>query len=487
MSLSSFAELINGISQSALACNNTLGDLNAQIFYKDLPAYLDILENHLQAQSISHDDCVAFECQNTTASALGLLALLRRGQHLLLLPVSGTPLKEPGFNPDIPAFCKFHLTISEAPPTLSGAATLLNTYQHEQFSPEAFGWIKTEGDRLLLLRTSGSTGSAKIVRFSHRKLLGNAANCTERFGLVAQSRVTIAVPVFHMYGLGAGFIPALIAGACINLQANTNILRFLENDRNFKPDIVYLNPTLAAMLLKGRRSKQAYTRTITAGAALPEQTYQDYKKRFGPLTNLYGSTEMGAAATTVNHLAGDQPNYLLPMPNVEMQIEAGSQAAYCAHPYGFDGYLNNQGEMLDTIPTPYNTGDVACFLDDGRIKLLGRQNDSTNRAGFLVQFTDVENALLSTGKVEQSIVLCSQQETIRGPKLYAFCIAKKPIGTTSSPITPQLIRQACFERLPRYAVPDEIILEIDFPLSPSGKIDRHFLQKSLQNHEEVNP
>lgn len=477
--VTAFTELLDDVSQSASAGDNTLGDIDTQIRYQDLPVYLDALETHLQMQSISRDDCVAFECQNTTAALLVLLALFYRGQHLLLLPAQGNPLKEPGFKPDIPAFCKLHLTLSAGTPTPADIASLLNIYQHAQFSSEAFSRINTAGERLLLLRTSGSMGDAKIVHFSHRKLLGNAANCTERFGLLAASRVTIAVPVFHMYGLGAGFIPALLAGAGINVQANTNILRFMENDRSFKPDIVYLNPSLATMLLKGRRSKQPYTRTITAGAALPEQLYRDYQARFGPFTNLYGSTELGAAATTVDYLTGDQPNYLLPMPGVEMQIETGSQAVRCSHPYGFEGYLNSQGEALSITANPYNTGDTARFLDDGRIELLGRQSDSTNRSGFLVQFADIENALLKTGAVEQAIVLCGPQETVRGQKLYAFCIAKKTTDTTpaSAPVTPDSIRQACFGQLPRYAVPDEIILQQAFPLSPSGKINRRLLQQ----------
>ncbi len=475
--LTSFTELLDKQYQSDTVAGNDINDATSRVRYRDLPAFFATLAAHLQAQGIGRDDCIACECQNTTAALIVLLALFYRGQHLLLLPPQDNPLKEPGFKPEIPAFCKIHLTVSEGEADATGITHLLNIYQYDQFDATAYTRLEPGEKRLLLLRTSGSMGNAKIVRFSHANLLGNAANCVRRFELTTQSRITIAVPIFHMYGLGAGFVPALLAGACINVQTNTNILRFMENERRFKPDVVYLNPTLATMLLKGRRNSQPYTRTISAGAALSESLYHDYRERFGLFTNLYGSTEMGAAATTVAHLDGDKPNRLLPMPGVKMLIDPDSRALRCLHPYGFDGYINSQGEPLPVTTRPYNTSDDAKNLEDGRIELLGRQSDSTNRAGFLVQFTDIENALLRTGEVEQAVVLSGQQETVRGQKLYAFCISKKT--TPSRDITSQSIRQACFEQLPRYAVPDEIILMEAFPLAPSGKINRRLLQQHI--------
>jgi acyl-CoA synthetase (AMP-forming)/AMP-acid ligase II len=475
----SFRALLDSLGWSVSVAEHDISDASSSINYRELLDGFSQLDAYLQDKGIRPDDCIALECDNTTAALKVMLGLFYRGQHLLLLPAQGNPLKEPGFKPDIPAFCNTHITVMAGSADDADIARWVNVYPHEQFDAPAYERLLANvGDeRLLLLRTSGSMGDAKIVHFSHAKLLGNAANCTQRFGLTAQSRVTIAVPVFHMYGLGAGFVPALLAGACVNVQANTNILRFLESERRFKPDVVFLNPTIATMLLKGRRNSQPYSRTISAGAALPEQLHQAYRERFGVFTNLYGSTEMGAAATTVAHLDGDKPNRLLPMPGVEMQISSTGQALHCLHPHGFDGYLNSQGEVLPVNTQPYNTGDVAHWLEDGRIELLGRQSDSTNRAGFLVQFADIENALLRTGEVEQAVVLSSTQETVRGHKLYAFCVTKKTALTQN--ITTQSIRQACFEHLPRYAIPDEIILQEAFPLAPSGKINRRLLQQHI--------
>lgn len=477
----SFAELFAALQACSSIAAQPIGDAQQQVDYASLAGYLRAIDQHLTAQNVLADDCVAFESENTTASLLVLLALLCRGQHLLIVPPQGNPLKEPGFKPAIPAFCNAHLTVSSiTADTLSvdKILPLINRYHNTDFSVAAYQRLPMQHQRLLLLRTSGSMGDAKLVCFSHEKLLGNASNCVPRFALTAASRVSIAVPIFHQYGLSAALIPSLLAGAAIDLQANTNLLRFIAHAKRFVPDTVYLNPTLITMLLGRRNSTLTFARTISAGAPLAIPLYADYTARFGPITNLYGSTEMGAVATaTPAGDAADSAMQFTPLSGVDMQINPQDSALHCVHPYPFEGYLDSQGQALPTQACPYDTGDVAEPLDNGGFKLLGRQKDSFNRNGFLVRFADVENALLATGEVEQAVVLTSQQETVRGQKLYAFCVPKNLQAEQS--INNQTIRQACFTLLPKYAVPDEVILQKTFPLAPSGKIDRQFFQQYI--------
>ena len=468
----SFASLFERLSQS----DNSISSLDMEIPYKEFTHCFESIESLLNTRGINKDDVIALECQNSLSALLVLFCLLNRGQHLLLLPPQTDPAN---LQSNLPVFCKYAITATNKEFTPSSINELIHTSPNQSFDSSARDRLSSNGERLILLRTSGSMGSAKIVQFNQSKLLGNASNCSIRFALQPESRITIAVPVYHQYGLGAGLIPSLLIGASINIQENTNILKFMAHNRSFQPDIVYLNPTLITMLLNGRRGDQPYTRTITASASLPDKLYQDYQARFGPLINLYGSTEMGAAATTLPNQEANSPSHLMPMPSVRMIIDEGSQALSCQHPYGFDGYINDKGEAIPVVTCPYNTGDVAKDLDDGRISLLGRQDDSTNRSGHLVHFSDIENALLKTEQIEAAVVLCSSQEDIRGNKLIAFCTPRKTKSDIK--ISGQSIREACFEHLPRYAVPDEIILKDQLPLAASGKVNRHLLQQQLSD------
>jgi len=481
----SFAEVLDKLSQLPGISKHFISDGQTQIIYADFPSYFEWIENYFQGQGISRDDCVAFECQNTTATLMVLLALFHRGQHLLLLPTQGDALKETDFKPDISSFCKTQISVNllskedELNPKV--IVRLINTDLHESFDAAAFKRLDLS-KRRLFMRTSGSMGEAKIVQFSHVNLLGNAANCVQRFGLKANSRVMIPVPVFHMYGLGAALIPALLAGACIEVQANTNILRFMAHERRFKPNVAYLNPTLCTMVLK-RKSNPTF-KAISAGAVLQGSLFCEVSDRFDVFFNLYGSTEMGAIATASTGLTLDNLTQLNPMPGVKIDISPENKALYCSHPFCFDGYFSSEGYVIDVTTDLFSTGDIAESLANGCFKVLGRQGNSTNRAGFLVQFADVENALLKTKKVEQTVVLVSQQETVRGNMLYAFCVPMditKPFAKTA-----QMIRKTCFETLPKYAVPDEIILLKTFPLLPNGKVDRQaFKQCVAQRNEGV--
>ncbi|MFM5899570.1 MAG: AMP-binding protein, partial [Dolichospermum sp.] len=80
------------------------------------------------------------------------------------------------------------------------------------------------GEKKLYIRTSGSTGNPKIVVHSHEQVLKHALNCLERLTLSPNDRIAIPVPLYHLYGLGAAFLPSVAVGATIDLQKSANLL-----------------------------------------------------------------------------------------------------------------------------------------------------------------------------------------------------------------------------------------------------------------------
>jgi acyl-CoA synthetase (AMP-forming)/AMP-acid ligase II len=120
----------------------------------------------------------------------------------------------------------------------------------------------------LYLRTSGSMGASKIVVHTHEKLLGNAHNCVEKYGFAPESRAVIPVPLAHMYGFGAEFLPAIMAGAAIDLQDRMNLLKYLDRERRFQPTIAFATPAICDMLLKGYKTpRTTYAAFVTSGSA----------------------------------------------------------------------------------------------------------------------------------------------------------------------------------------------------------------------------
>jgi acyl-coenzyme A synthetase/AMP-(fatty) acid ligase len=115
--------------------------------------------------------------------------------------------------------------------------------------------------------------------------------------------------------------------------------------------------------------------------------------------------------------------------------------------------------------------DLAKIRDDGYVEIRGRSGLSVKRDGLLVVFADVEAALEHAEGVQRAVVVTAG-ETARGVRLIGICLTTRP----GQPPSAEAVRACCVEKLPRYAVPDEVIFVDAFPTTPSGKIDRHALR-----------
>jgi acyl-CoA synthetase (AMP-forming)/AMP-acid ligase II len=147
----------------------------------------------------------------------------------------------------------------------------------------------------------------------------------------------------------------------------------------------------------------------------------------------------------------------------------------CKHEYGFDGYVdengnNNRLNMMSQSDW-FKTGDLGRIQQDGQVKVLGRCDHSVNRNGFLVLFADIERAMEKIEDTER-VVVVAKGESKRGQRIVAFCVPSQ--GAT---LSSDQIRTACFERLPNYAIPDGVFVVSSLPSLPNGKVDRLALLK----------
>src|SRR5207342_1258614 len=71
----------------------------------------------------------------------------------------------------------------------------------------------------LLVYTSGTTGAPRGIRLSHRALLANReqAAALRPAPVTPVDRVLLSLPLFHIFGLAAGFLQVCWAGATIVL------------------------------------------------------------------------------------------------------------------------------------------------------------------------------------------------------------------------------------------------------------------------------
>jgi amino acid adenylation domain-containing protein/non-ribosomal peptide synthase protein (TIGR01720 family) len=117
----------------------------------------------------------------------------------------------------------------------------------------------------------------------------------------------------------------------------------------------------------------------------------------------------------------------------------------------------------------YKTGDLARFLPDGNLELLGRIDNQVKIRGFRIELGEVETTLLQQPAVSQAIAIAREDEP--GMKrLVAYLVC----DTEQKPATNDL-REFLKQTLPEYMVPSAFVFIEALPLTPNGKIDRRAL------------
>ncbi|NES18195.1 MAG: acyl--CoA ligase [Symploca sp. SIO3E6] len=464
--------------------SNLITDGQLSCSYQEIIQIFVNIDKLFDKWGIGKEDCFALACDNSIPSALVLLYLLEKDYSILLLPKA---VKSSGSPPqDLPQFCRYSL----ATETHTQDGNLVNLREPLQFiqlaENEKCLKVIQKTTQKLYLKTSGSTGTPKMVMHSHSQLRGNVLNCVQRLNLQSSDRVAIPVPLYHMYGLGAAFLPSVAVGASIDLQKGANLLRYLQREQQFQPNVAFMTPIFSETLLKGRRSNREYKLTVAAGDTITSDTLTNYETRMGCLVKLYGSTEMGAIAAA----SPDDPQAIRaqavgkPMSGVQLRLvkssvessqeQQGVGELWCHHNYGFDGYVDNKGEAINATQDHqdgwFRTKDLAKISTDGYLDVLGRCDHSVNRDGLLVFFADVEKAIRKIAGID-TVVVVSQGKSQRGKGMVAYCVLAKGIDD----LTEATIRSACFSTLPKRAIPDNIFLVDALPLLPNGKIDRQKL------------
>ena len=127
----------------------------------------------------------------------------------------------------------------------------------------------------------------------------------------------------------------------------------------------------------------------------------------------------------------------------------------------------------------YKTGDLARYLPDGNIELLGRVDHQVKIRGFRIELGEIENLLSQQPAVREAVVVA--REDVPGEKrLVGYVVPSQE----PAPLTSEL-RAFLQQKLPDYMVPSAFVLLQSLPLTPNGKIDRQALPVPDQSRTKL--
>lgn len=375
-----------------------------QVSYQQLATRADEL-----AALLPTDRGMGILAMPSTVEAVALyLGALRSGRQVPLLVQADT---DPGLLAALAAqYTPEWLALPGHAPqgyTTIHAAGRLGIHVREGRTPHA----APHPELALLLSTSGSTGSSKLVRLSAHGLASNAAAITTYLGLGADDRAITSLPLAYSFGMSI-LNSHLACGGCVVLSEDSLMTReFWEAARgNAVTSLSGVPATYEILRRMGlARLQLPSLRMLTqAGGRLRDELVRHFAESARDhglqFFVMYGQTE---AAPRISYVPAERlldkvGSIGIPVPDGRMHIDAASGELIYEGPNVMMGYAVSREELAypDQQHGVLHTGDLARVDAEGFHYITGRAKRFLKISGNRVNLDEVE-AMLSAALERQ--------------------------------------------------------------------------------------
>lgn len=373
------------------------------ITYAELDERVDAVRDRLG----TNRRLVLIGAGNAVESLVAYLAALRGGHPLLLVP---------GDND-------------------AALRDLATTYDPDVIIAPSRGWAVEERrrasthdlhpDLALLLSTSGSMGSSKLVRLSHRNLQANAESIAQYLGITRDDRAVTTLPMQYCYGLsvvnshllrGAGLVltDLSVVDSCfwdLFQAAGATSFAGVPHTFDLLDRVGFESMSLPTLRCVTQAGGRLHPEKVRRFAALGERSGWRFFV-------MYGQTE---ATARMAYLPPDKvascPHAIgVPIPGGAFRIDApdddGVGELVYHGPNVMLGYAETPADLaLGATVEELHTGDVARAIGGGLYEVVGRRSRFVKVFGLRIDLDAVERLVVDhglpamcTGDDEQLIV-----------------------------------------------------------------------------------
>ncbi|MCF0195777.1 MAG: acyl--CoA ligase [Bacteroidaceae bacterium] len=326
-----------------------------------------------------------------------------------------------------------------------------------------------------VLFTTGTTGRQKGVMVSHRAILANAQNLVEAQGFSSRLTFVVCGPLNHLGSLSKVWATLLAGGTLRILEGMKDMDAFFHTIRSAAtPVATFLVPTSIRMVLQFGRETLAdlahKMEFLETGAAPLSQPDMETLCRLLPhsrLYNTYASTETGIIATH-NYNEGHCVAGCLGRPMRHASLSFTSDGyIVCGGDTLMSGYLGDaeltQSVLRDGLCYTRDRGDRDA---EGRLQLMGRDDDLINVGGYKVNPAEVEACALTMESVGDCICVTAPHPVL-GTALRLLVVVRGGV-----PLDKRALARHLSERLEGYKVP-QLYTQVDaVRRTYNGKLDR---------------
>lgn len=379
----------------------------------------NLLTNHLRGYGDNVAVCTETQCMTYAALADRVAAAmldLGEGRRLVLLETRN----------DIDTLVHYLAALAGdhvALPVPAGRdhSTILRTYEPDTVVGDGViqhrrraGGRRLHEDLAMLMSTSGTTGSPKLVRLSRDNLLSNARAIADYLDIRQTDCAATTLPLSYCYGLSVVNSHLIRGAGLILTDSSVTDKRFWDLFRNHRGTSFAGVPYTFELLerIGFDTLDLPDLRYVTqAGGRMPPERVRRFaaqaSERGWQLFVMYGATEATARmAYLPPELALSRPEAVgRPIPGGSFTIEpadgwsddAVGELVYRG-PNVMMGYAHAPGDLaLGKTVESLHTGDLARRAPDGLYEIVGRTSRFVKIYGLRIDLQRVESALSSCG------------------------------------------------------------------------------------------
>lgn len=338
-------------------------------------------------------------------------------------------------------------------------------------------------DPAAIIYTSGTTGVSKGAILTHNNLACNGITLTACWQITSRDRFLLALPLFHVHGLGNGLHCWILSGCLMRLLERFEHQKAEEQFREFRPTLFFGVPTIYVRLLEIpeyiAKEIGAFMRLFVSGSApLPAQLLEDFRAHFGhTILERYGMTE--TLMNISNPYCGERrPGTVgLPLPGVSVQVrdvegmevpDHTTGELYVRGPNVFAGYWGREGATRSAFAGSYfKTGDIGERSADGYFTLKGRRSDLIISAGFNIYPREIEEFLTEQDEVIEAAV-AGVPDAVRGEVPVAYVVCREDFDLKT-------LEARCRNTFASFKVPRVFLRVGALPRTALGKVQKHLL------------
>jgi malonyl-CoA/methylmalonyl-CoA synthetase len=330
-----------------------------------------------------------------------------------------------------------------------------------------------------IIYTSGTTGTSKGAVLSHENFAANAITLVKAWEITQSDRFLLALPLFHIHGLGNGLHCWLASGCRMRLLERFEHQKAAGEFLDFVPTLFFGVPTIYVRLLElddasARKIGERMRLFVSGSAPLPAHVLEQFHEKYGhTILERYGMSE--TFMITSNPYDGERRAGTVgpPLPGVSVRLlkSDGAPATgdetgeiYVTGPSVFRGYWNRPEPFVDGY---FRTGDLATRSADGYYTLCGRKSDLIICGGFNVYPREIEEFLQEQDEIIEAAVV-GRPDQRRGEIPVAYVVLRSPVESVE-------LERRCRERLASFKLPREFVVIEKLPRNAMGKIQKHLL------------